>query len=76
MKAVAHQFCKKRRIYFLLANRRDDARRHFELLTQFQAKVVDASALCGLTSRQKWEAMDQAQKILTIQIAMKVWLRD
>jgi hypothetical protein len=52
--------------------RRADLRRHFELLTQFEAKVVDASELRGLNSRQKWEAMEHAQRVLTIQIAMKV----
>jgi hypothetical protein len=34
--------------------------------------VADASELSDLSGRRKWDAMDHSQKVLTIQIAMKV----
>jgi hypothetical protein len=49
-----------------------DMSKHFEILTQFQTKVVDAEDLQKLSSPQKWAAMDSSQKMLTLQMAMKV----
>jgi hypothetical protein len=49
-----------------------DMSKHFEILTQFQTKVVNAEGLQKLGSPQKWAAMDSSQKILTLQMAMKV----
>ena len=47
-------------------------RRHFDILAQFEAKVADNPELKAHNSQGKWEAMDASQRIVTLQMAMKV----
>jgi hypothetical protein len=46
--------------------------RHFELVTQFETKVAENPELKKKTSTEKWLAMNDQQKIITLQMAMKV----
>jgi len=46
--------------------------RHFDLLGQFDAQVASNQHLSGLKPSQIWTAMNQNQRTLTLQVAMKV----
>lgn len=45
---------------------------HFDLVGQFSTQIGQASDLAGKSGAQKWNAMNSAQKTLTLKIAMKV----
>jgi hypothetical protein len=47
-------------------------RRHFDILARFEAKISDNPEYKSLSSREKWEAMDASQRLLTLQMAIKV----
>mmetsp|Transcript_7379 Transcript_7379/g.20836 ORF Transcript_7379/g.20836 Transcript_7379/m.20836 type:complete len:1000 (-) Transcript_7379:364-3363(-) len=49
-----------------------DMTRHFDIVSQFTAKVVEREQYNGLSSAQKWLAMDTSTRILTLQMTMKV----
>ena len=49
-----------------------DMSKHFEILTQFKTLVSNSKSLAGLSGAMKWEAMDDRQRLLTLQVAMKV----
>ena len=49
-----------------------DMSKHFEILTQFKTLVSNSKSLAGLSGVMKWEAMDDRQRLLTLQVAMKV----
>ena len=45
---------------------------HFHILGEFSTQVGQAANLKGLSGGQKWNAMDNGQRALTLKIAMKV----
>eukprot|EP00193_Tetraselmis_chui_P005638 CAMPEP_0177759646 /NCGR_PEP_ID=MMETSP0491_2-20121128/4842_1 /TAXON_ID=63592 /ORGANISM="Tetraselmis chuii, Strain PLY429" /LENGTH=999 /DNA_ID=CAMNT_0019275487 /DNA_START=135 /DNA_END=3134 /DNA_ORIENTATION=- len=49
-----------------------DMSRHFELLVQYRTKVVNSEAVRGKTGREAFAAMDVNQRMMTLQMAMKV----
>jgi hypothetical protein len=49
-----------------------DMSRHFELLTHFTTTVTEAKKLAWLRGGRKWNAMADNQRVLTLQLAMKV----
>jgi len=50
-----------------------DMSKHFDILSRFQAQVVDNESLRSAASMsRKWILMDDSQQILTMQMAMKV----
>jgi hypothetical protein len=50
-----------------------DMSRHFELLSQFETQVVQNRELRGKDgANAMWEAMNDSQRLLVLQIAMKV----
>ena len=46
--------------------------RHFDILAQFEAKVADNPDFKSLGSAQKWEVMTAPQRLITLQMAIKV----
>lgn len=48
--------------------------KHFEVISHFRATVASDRLLKNLSSgREKWENMKLKQKLLTLQLALKVW---
>jgi hypothetical protein len=45
---------------------------HFDILALFQAKIAGNPEFGSMGSRDKWDAMDTSQRLLTLQMAMKV----
>lgn len=49
-----------------------DMSRHYELLSQFNIQIVNNPAFKFLATREKWLKMSDAQRLLSLQIALKV----
>lgn len=49
-----------------------DMSRHFEMLVQYKTKVVNSEAIAGKTGQEAYAAMDLNQRMMTLQMAMKV----
>jgi hypothetical protein len=49
-----------------------DMSRHFELLSQFETQVVGKRELRGKSTEEMWKAMTDSQRLLVLQIALKV----
>lgn len=49
-----------------------DMSRHFEMLVQYKTKVVNSDAVAGKKGQEAFAAMDSNQRMMTLQMAMKV----
>jgi hypothetical protein len=49
-----------------------DMAHHFDVVGKFTTKVGNDTALAGLTGGDKWLAMNEEQRMLTLKLALKV----
>ena len=69
---LSQAHCKEMRNLVVSIVLATDMSKHFEILTQFKTLVSNSKSLAGLSGAMKWEAMDERQRLLTLQVAMKV----